>query len=1249
MAFGASPNQPLTGGGAVTQPLPPLGPAFADAALGPAQRLYQAAAQPDNQQAFYDASLAPAQQLVSQLGPAPIAQGHAANPYLREMVEKNEEQAKLEQEHGRGATIATQAARGALDFVFSLGAVPAAILTESTGYLTGSKFLQDLGHGIGESATGSQAMATLFGSPVVEATKSIFGAANDPEKARLAYEQTIRNVHEQQEAWPMLSTVSHFAGATAASLGLGALAGASAIAPTFTQTLARGAALGGWEGLGAGGQAAYDEGRPFRDVVGSALMGGLLGAGTAAGFQGAAHYFEGAAFEEGLEKFALERTGKAIGVTGGDVRTLGQRKIMQMAKDVSEHVLDDGETVFPSSIFKAGTMPLDDVVERIGSARSELGSKIGTIRSTVGEFIDKSAPDLRPSVNVLESRIRKDVLNELESSSISGHKAGPILDVLKDLHGATAEGDTRISIGALRRIQERLNKEVYPPNPRGGLSAPVSAAREEQKIVSGILEDEVVKAVDRGAKQMGNVGHEGAALAAQYTKLKRLDSSFIHADQISRMAAARRLGNRGFSLTDTITGTAALAGDIASGGGVGAAIKGLGVTALHKYAREHGSAFMAALANKVARNSEKIGEVLAKTSDYFGEANIGVEAEAVTADAHAAAEAAAAGRRGLIAGTVGGNLLTMLWPKADHEVISVDAAGGREAQGVIAHLARAKARVNEAVERAGPNPDQRQVAQMLAMHRVSDELASKAGPFNAETWAEKPPNPMQKVLHRTEILNQVSTDLAQDAAHAASLKPSPDFELLFDRVKKLTKDADGPLAIGGVQSAVREMARGAPATPTGDQLRQVARLTLQRLSDADVPDAMTTGHELARRLSGLSDGASDPLTRDYIARQVTTLQQQLSDPSFGKAGAVYGQLTSAPSGGFQQLLDPATLRVALASTQSHGALPAALRELARSVLEAHDARKQLGGGSADAGVARQLKATEAKFLKAENAVTLDGGPAGRVLDFFKDAPGADARGLKGSPQMLVLNTMRPQMEKMLPILGKKSDRFSGGESRPSIPVPPKSPGELKTLYTDRMQALAQAVGSQDPTVGENAMRGMPNIPPAMQVAVMTDAQQRMATLLRDMPKPPANVRGKAFESLSSGDLRKANAMWEATTKPMSVFADFHAGTIDYDKARYTWKQYPGLQQAAQAGMLDVLHAHLDDNERAAIPDSMLTQIDYLLGFDGKLQTSVDRGFAQRMTAIAAAEAQSKPKPNGPLELATSKPTYTERLAGARKG
>jgi len=144
------------------------------------------------------------------------------------------------------------------------------------------------------------------------------------------------------------------------------------------------------------------------------------------------------------------------------------------------------------------------------------------------------------------------------------------------------------------------------------------------------------------------------------------------------------------------------------------------------------------------------------------------------------------------------------------------------------------------------------------------------------------------------------------------------------------------------------------------------------------------------------------------------------------------------------------------------------------------------------------------------------------------------------------------------------------------------------------------------------------------------AQQRLARLSQDIPKPRQDIRGPAYESLSSNDVRLANAMYEATVDPMSIFEDYQRGTVDYDKIQYAWKQYPGLQQACQAGVIDMLTVQMGDPDRAAIPDTTLTQIDYFFGFGGTLQPSVSAALGRNMTLAAGPEQQEQQQQGRPL-------------------
>jgi hypothetical protein len=127
-------------------------------------------------------------------------------------------------------------------------------------------------------------------------------------------------------------------------------------------------------------------------------------------------------------------------------------------------------------------------------------------------------------------------------------------------------------------------------------------------------------------------------------------------------------------------------------------------------------------------------------------------------------------------------------------------------------------------------------------------------------------------------------------------------------------------------------------------------------------------------------------------------------------------------------------------------------------------------------------------------------------------------------------------------------------------------------------------------------------------------------------------------------------MWEATMDPMSIVDDFQHGSVDYDKVAYVKTQYPGLLFATQAGVMDMLTQQMSDRERANIAEPMLTQLDYMFGFNGALQASVDRAFAARMEQAAQQEQQQQQQPQGGGRLnLPEQQTLTQRLGRARQG
>ena len=245
--------------------------------------------------------------------------------------------------------------------------------------------------------------------------------------------------------------------------------------------------------------------------------------------------------------------------------------------------------------------------------------------------------------------------------------------------------------------------------------------------------------------------------------------------------------------------------------------------------------------------------------------------------------------------------------------------------------------------------------------------------------------------------------------------------------------------------------------------------------------------------------------------------------------------------------------------------------------------------------------------------------------------------------MTVADAVDGELDHLVPVMREAA---TGGEPRlyrpdlagsKVIPKLPMTIEEEREQYGERLKTLTEAqtsmVGAED---GQNPL-------------IASETNDKIAALLRDMPKPQTGPLGsQGPSSLSSDDLRLANAMWEATTAPLSVISDLASGYIDPDKASYAWKQYPGAQRACQAGIIDCLTNDLTQEERDMLPENLLTQLDSTFGFGGKLQESSDPFFASRMSEMykTPQEKRPPPQPNGVLKLPGAEPTFTDRLAGA---
>ena len=627
--------------------------------------------------------------------------------------------------------------------------------------------------------------------------------------------------------------------------------------------------------------------------------------------------------------------------------------------------------------------------------------------------------------------------------------------------------------------------------------------------------------------------------------------------------------------------------------------------------------------------------------------------------------------------------------------VTVEEAGGREAQSVIGELEKARKAALDAAEKASTNPAVREQALAAAKAEMSEALAKKAGKFEPDAWLSRPPTPLQKVLYRSHILDKTSDDVSQAVAKVAERRPGLDVALDVKRIAKLVKQSQKDLfgepsaGIGTIQSRVGQLMSQLPKSVDGDALRFTLRDASSRLMKSELPEAMKEAHDLVRLLGKTASTAGDDATRAFAERAARSLADDMTGEAFGDAGKLYAQLIADPSDAFTALGQRELARDALRTMAGRGKLPDVVRAEANAIAAANDAAAKLTGKAAPKGIASELRAAEALMAKAEEAVTLDGGPTGRVFDWFSNkasskvndyiggqigtAVGGMIGGWPGAMAgNLVANAVTKRIGPMLNAL-----KAIGGKELPHVPHLAKHFGidaakdKTRVLTVDsylkgssvkhaslsaeekhkqnevRRDALEQYATADDHPELMEGIKAIDNMAPGLGGPASLDMQEKFATLRADLIKPQPNIRGKAYEVLSSEDLRKNNAMWEATVDPMSVYDDLASGSLDYDKLSYAWKQYPGLLVASQMALADIVHSHLDDSQRANIPEHVLSQLDLAFQMEGGLTKSLDRGMSKRIDQANQMLAQQTPqnRPQGTLKLPGAKPTPVMRIGG----
>lgn len=295
-----------------------------------------------------------------------------------------------------------------------------------------------------------------------------------------------------------------------------------------------------------------------------------------------------------LRNFADERTAKALGARGSSLKKLGrtaeqaESTMHDMAQAVRGTTLEDGSAVF---------RPFDsqpELADRVAQAKQETGAKLGAFREEADKVFE-AHPEIAPNADAIADRIQKEIGNPLENHPLSAirSQAGPIRQVANDLRELSSPrvGETEpfpVKVSDLTKLRQGLDDQIYQA--KRGVNLTQQGAPPNLKDLErarGILEESIEAASDKAATFFDKQA------AQSYKQLKAQYRHLSLASDIAGAAELQNLGNRVVSPSDYGAGAI---GGVLGGGPVGA----LASTLAHKAVREHSSAVLAVLADKLA-------------------------------------------------------------------------------------------------------------------------------------------------------------------------------------------------------------------------------------------------------------------------------------------------------------------------------------------------------------------------------------------------------------------------------------------------------------------------------------------------------------------------------------------------------------------------------------------------------------------------------------------------------------------------
>jgi hypothetical protein len=238
------------------------------------------------------------------------------------------------------------------------------------------------------------------------------------------------------------------------------------------------------------------------------------------------------------------------------------------------------------------------------AAREDYGSRMGAEIKQADEAAQAAGRgDLLPNTDAIYARVSDEVLGKLESAT-AGRSAQRIAREIR----ADIDPYFKAREGRVTTFQDLKEFQTQ-------FSALVENKLKSQS-ESGVAFKDVRRAMEREIEDRIEAASTELGLGGGYREAKSKFSSMKAVEKMTEDAISRDTKNRLFSLSDYVSGTAAMSGLAALGMGPGALIVGLALGGLNKIARERGSAIAAGALSRFARTQEiaTVQQAVDKTS-----------------------------------------------------------------------------------------------------------------------------------------------------------------------------------------------------------------------------------------------------------------------------------------------------------------------------------------------------------------------------------------------------------------------------------------------------------------------------------------------------------------------------------------------------------------------------------------------------------------------------------------------------------